>query len=77
MALGKNRPGELFVIRNIAALVPPYEENGTYHSTSAAIEFAVTALKVKQIVILGRGLCGGTMASMAAATSMTAPRCNQ
>ena len=61
------KPGELFVVRNIAALVPPYEETGTYHGTSAAIEFAVTALKVERIVVLGHGLCGGVMASLAAA----------
>ncbi|MBU2531636.1 MAG: carbonic anhydrase [Alphaproteobacteria bacterium] len=61
------RPGELFVVRNIAALVPPLEETGTYHGTSAAIEFAVTALEVKRIVVLGHGLCGGVAASLAAA----------
>lgn len=61
------KPGELFVVRNIAALVPPYEEDGTYHGTSAAIEFAVTSLKVKSIVVLGHGLCGGIAASLAAA----------
>lgn len=61
------RPGELFVVRNIAALVPPFEESGAYHGTSAAIEFAVTAIKVKRIVVLGHGLCGGVAASLAAA----------
>ena len=61
------KPGELFVVRNIAALVPPYEETGTYHGTSAAIEFAVTSLKVERIVVLGHGLCGGVAASLAAA----------
>lgn len=60
-------PGELFVVRNIAALVPPCEETGTYHGTSAAIEFAVTSLAVKRIVVLGHGLCGGVAASLAAA----------
>lgn len=52
-------PGELFVVRNIAALVPPLEETGTYHGTSAAIEFAVTALQVDNIVVLGHGMWGG------------------
>lgn len=60
-------PGELFVVRNIAALVPPCEDTGTYHGTSAAIEFAVTSLGVKRIVVLGHGLCGGVAASLAAA----------
>jgi len=62
-------PGELFVVRNIAALVPPFEETGTYHGTSAAIEFAVTALKVDNIVVLGHGMCGGIEASLAVAES--------
>ncbi|MGI9478344.1 MAG: carbonic anhydrase [Hyphomicrobiaceae bacterium] len=61
------KPGELFVVRNIAALVPPCEQSGSYHGTSAAIEFAVTALKVKTLVVLGHGLCGGVAASLAAA----------
>lgn len=58
-------PGELFVIRNIAALVPPFEEKGTYHGTSAAVEFAVTSLKVENIVVIGHGLCGGITAALA------------
>jgi len=60
------KPGELFVVRNIAALVPPHEESGTYHGTSAAVEFAVTSLKVKRIVVMGHGLCGGITASLSA-----------
>ncbi len=60
-------PGELFVVRNVAALVPPYEETGTYHGTSAALEFAVEELKVARIVVLGHGQCGGIAASLAAA----------
>ena len=58
-------PGELFVVRNIAALVPPFEEEGTYHGTSAAVEFAVTGLQVQNIVVLGHGKCGGITASLA------------
>ncbi len=59
-------PGELFVVRNVANLVPPYEQNGGYHGTSAAIEFAVEHLKVKDIVIMGHGQCGGIAASLSA-----------
>lgn len=57
-------PGELFVVRNVANLVPPYEPNGGYHGTSAAIEFAVENLGVQHIVILGHGQCGGIAASL-------------
>ncbi len=52
-------PGELFVIRNIANIVPPYEPSGGHHGTSAAISFAVLALQVKAIVVLGHAGCGG------------------
>jgi carbonic anhydrase len=55
-------PGELFVARNVANLVPPYETGGEYHGTSAALEFAVQALRVKHIVILGHARCGGIQA---------------
>ena len=60
-------PGELFVVRNVAALVPPFEEAGTYHGTSAAVEFAVEDLRVSNIVVMGHGLCGGVAAALAAA----------
>ena len=56
------RPGELFVVRNVANLVPPFETGGTYHGVSAALEFGVAALKVKHIVILGHAHCGGVKA---------------
>jgi carbonic anhydrase len=66
-AIFQAAPGELFVVRNVAALVPPCEANGSYHGTSAAIEFAVTVLGVKSIVVLGHGQCGGVAASLRAA----------
>ncbi len=52
-------PGELFVIRNVANLVPPFEPDGYFHATSAAIEFAIQALRIENIVVLGHGRCGG------------------
>lgn len=52
-------PGELFVIRNVANLVPPYEIEGSYHGTSAALEFAITVLEVPEIIVLGHSRCGG------------------
>lgn len=55
-------PGGLFVLRNVANLVPPYEPDSTYHSTSAALEFAVTGLEVENIVVMGHGQCGGIAA---------------
>jgi carbonic anhydrase len=56
------RPGELFVVRNVANLVPPYETHGAFHGTSAALEFAVEVLSVKHIIVLGHQHCGGIRA---------------
>ncbi len=56
------RPGELFVVRNIAGLVPPFTPDAGYHGTSAALEFGVRVLKVAHIVVLGHGQCGGIQA---------------
>jgi carbonic anhydrase len=58
-------PGELFVHRNVANLVPPYDVDGHQHGTSAALEFGVTALRVRHLVILGHGRCGGVEAFLA------------
>ncbi|MBN8913118.1 MAG: carbonic anhydrase [Rhizobiales bacterium] len=57
-------PGEMFVVRNVANLVPPYETGGKYHGVSTAIEFAVMNLRVKHIVILGHSGCGGIKAAL-------------
>ncbi|HEY0123574.1 MAG TPA: carbonic anhydrase [Rhizobium sp.] len=57
-------PGELFVIRNVANMVPPYEPDGHFHATSAALEFAVQSLKVSDIVVMGHGRCGGIRAAL-------------
>ncbi len=55
-------PGELFVVRNVGALVPPYQPDAGYHGTSAALEFGVRVLKVSRIVVLGHAQCGGVKA---------------
>jgi carbonic anhydrase len=58
------KPGEMFVVRNVAALVPPYQPDSNYHGVSAALEFAVTQLEVKEILVMGHGFCGGCAASL-------------
>jgi carbonic anhydrase len=55
-------PGELFVVRNVANLVPPYQPDAAYHGTSAALEFGVRVLGVERIVVLGHAFCGGVRA---------------
>jgi carbonic anhydrase len=57
-------PGQVFVLRNVANLVPPYEVDSGHHGASAAIEFAVTGLQVRHIVVLGHGACGGIAAAL-------------
>ncbi|MEM7215277.1 MAG: carbonic anhydrase [Pseudomonadota bacterium] len=57
-------PGEMFVVRNVANLVPPYGPDDGFHSTSAGLEFAVQALKVKDIIVMGHKLCGGVSAAL-------------
>jgi carbonic anhydrase len=55
-------PGEMFIVRNIAGLVPPYQPDGAYHGTSAALEYGVRVLKVSRLIILGHAPCGGVKA---------------
>jgi carbonic anhydrase len=57
-------PGEIFVVRNVAALVPPFETTPGHHGVSAALEFAVQVLKVGEIVVMGHGKCGGCKAAL-------------
>jgi carbonic anhydrase len=65
------RPGEIFVVRNVAALVPPYETTPGLHGVSAALEFAVQFLKVEEILVMGHGLCGGCKAALTKAMADT------
>ena len=58
------KPGEIFVVRNVANLAPPYEITPGRHGVSAALEFAVTQLEVEEIVVLGHGSCGGCAAAL-------------
>lgn len=57
-------PGEIFVVRNVAALVPPFETTPGHHGVSAALEFAVQVLQVSQIIVMGHGKCGGCKAAL-------------
>jgi carbonic anhydrase len=58
------RPGQMFVVRNVANLAPPFETGGGYHGVSAALEFAVTQLEVEELLVLGHGSCGGCAAAL-------------
>ena len=66
-------PGEIFVLRNVANLVPPYAPDSHYHGTSAAIEFALLGLGVKHIVVLGHARCGGIKAALDPAAEPLSP----
>jgi len=55
-------PGEMFVVRNVAGLIPPYQPDGAYHGTSAALEYGVRVLKVARLIVLGHAQCGGVKA---------------
>ena len=57
-------PGQIFVVRNVAALVPPFETTPGHHGVSAALEFAVQVLKVGEVVVMGHGKCGGCKAAL-------------
>ena len=64
-------PGEIFVVRNVANLVPPYMPDGGHHATSAALEFAVLALGVRHVVVMGHGRCGGIHAAVQDSNPLT------
>jgi carbonic anhydrase len=66
-------PGEVFVVRNVAALVPPFETSPGLHGVSAALEFAVQVLQVKEIVVMGHGRCGGCRVALTGELTGTEP----
>ena len=66
-------PGELFVVRNVANLVPPYEPDSHYHGTSAALEFGIKSLKIKDVIVMGHAACGGIEALYESAKGTPAP----
>lgn len=66
-------PGEIFVVRNVAALVPPFETTPGLHGVSAALEFAVQVLRVREIVVMGHGMCGGCRAALTRELHGTVP----
>jgi carbonic anhydrase len=66
-------PGTIFVVRNVANLVPPFEADTSRHGVSAAVEFAVTQIPVREIIVLGHEFCGGCKASMSQAFAGKAP----
>ena len=64
-------PGEIFVVRNVANLVPPFTPDGGHHATSAALEFGVLSLGVRDIVVMGHGRCGGIHAAIQATSPLS------
>ena len=68
LMLTGSEPGELFIVRNVANLVPPCEDDSHYHGVSAALEFAVISLQVERIIVLGHAGCGGIRALMQGVT---------
>ncbi|MBP2563033.1 carbonic anhydrase [Neorhizobium galegae] len=66
-------PGELFVVRNVANMVPPFEPDGQFHATSAALEYAVEVLEIDNIVVMGHGRCGGIRAALDPAMEPLSP----
>ncbi len=66
-------PGEIFVVRNVANLVPPFENDSSRHGVSAALEFAVTQIPVSEVIVLGHEFCGGCKASMSQVFSGAKP----
>ena len=64
-------PGEIFIVRNVANLVPPYAPDGEQHATSAALEFGVRVLEVTELIVLGHAMCGGIHALLHGAPAHT------
>lgn len=67
LLITNSKPGDLFIIRNVAALIPPFQEVSGWHGTSAAIEYAVRHLKVDDIIVMGHSDCGGIKSLLAEA----------
>ncbi len=66
-------PGQIFVLRNVAAMVPPFETTPGHHGVSAALEFAIQVLKVREVVVMGHGMCGGCKAALTQSMHGTEP----
>lgn len=66
-------PGDLFVVRNVANIVPPYEPDEVHHGTSAALEFGICFLQVKHLILLGHSQCGGIAALLNSINGVAKP----